>query len=89
MLGDFFSSLLAYGRQAGKLVCHCVDSSEIVSHLVVAAPLAVGQPEAARGIGVAGSSSAQVDHGCQILFLPECDCANPSRSYDTRDASIQ
>ncbi len=89
MLADFFSSLLACGRQSGKLVRHRVDSSQIVSYLVVAAPLAVGKPEAARGIGVAGSSSAQVDHGGQILLLPECDCADPSRSYGTRDASIQ
>ena len=89
MLADFFSSLLACGRQSGELVCHCVDSSEIVSHLVVAAPLVMGQPEAARGIGVTGSGSAQVDYGGQILLLPECDCADPSRSYGTRDASIQ
>ena len=86
---DFFSRLLACDRQSAELVCHCVDSFEIVSHLVAAAPLAVGQSEAARGIGVAGSSSAQVDHGGQILLLPECDCADPSRSYGTRDASIQ
>ena len=89
MLADFFCSLLACGRQSGEPVRHCVDSCEIIPHVVVAAPLVVGQSEAARGIGLAGSSSAQVDHGGQILFLPECDCADPLRSYGTRDTSIQ
>ena len=89
MLADFFSSLLACGRQSGKLICHRVDSCEIIPHVVVAAPLVVGQSEAASGIGVAGSSSAQMDHGGQILLLPECDCADPLRSYGTRDTSIQ
>ena len=89
MLAGFFSSLLACGRQSGELVRHCIDSCEIIPHVVVAAPLVVGQSKAVRGIGLAGSSSAQVDHGGQILLLAECDCADPLRSYGTRNTSIQ
>ena len=49
----------------------------------------MGQLEAVRSIGVAGSSSAEVDYSGQIVLLPERDRAVLSRPYRTRDASIQ
>ena len=88
MLADFFSSLLACGSESGKLVLHRVDSCQIDSHVVVAASLVVGQPEAVCHISVAGSGTAEVDYGGEILLLPERDCADPSRLYGARDASI-
>ena len=38
---------------------------------------------------MAGSGSAEVDHGGQILFLPKRDRADPSGSDGTHDASIE
>jgi hypothetical protein len=60
-----------------KLALHPVDLPKIATDVVVAAPLMVGQLESARGVSMAGTRSTEVDHGGQILLLPECDCAGP------------
>ena len=84
----YLGRLLARGSESGELVLHRVDSCQIDSHVVVAASLVVGQPETVCHIGMAGSSSAEVDYGGEILLLPERDRADPSRLYGARDASI-
>src|SRR5574341_416803 len=80
---------LAGGCQSGKLVLHCIDSCEIVSHVVVAAPFAGGQAKAARGIGAAGSGSTEVDHCGQILLLLERGSGYPPVPNRACNGAIQ
>ena len=85
----YLGRLLARGSESGELVLHRVDSCEITSHVVVAASLVVGQSKSTCHIGAARCGAAEVDHGGQILFLPERDPAYPLRPHGTRDAPIQ
>ena len=85
----YLGRLLACGSESGKLVLHRVHSCQIDSHVMVAASLMVGQPEAACHIGVAGSGSAEMNHSGEILLLLERNPADPSWPYGARDASIE
>src|SRR5438093_1568349 len=80
---------LARGREPGELPLHLVDLREVVADVVIAAPLAGCQPEAAPCIGIAGPGSAEVDHCGQILLLPERDGGDPLAPHHACDASIQ
>ena len=57
-LSDCFVSC----RRLGEPVLQRIDPCQVVSHVVVAAPLVGGQPEPACGIGSTGLGSTEVDH---------------------------
>jgi hypothetical protein len=72
-----------------ELPLHRIDPCEVGSHVVVAASLMGTKPKAARGIGMAGSCSTEVNNGGQILLLLERDLANLSRSHRLCDATVE
>ena len=78
---------LAGGRQPHELPLHRIDLREVISDVMVAAPLVGGQPEAAPCIGLARPGAAQVNHCGQILLLLERGA--PLASHRARDAAIQ
>ncbi len=76
-------------RRLGEPVLQRIDSCQVVSHVVVAAPLPGGQPEFACGISPSGPGSTQMDHGGQVLLLLKRDRVFPSLSYRLGDLPIE
>src|SRR5687768_4605634 len=58
-----------FGREPRKLPLQPVDLCEVSACVMVAAPLTAPEPEAAAGVLVAGSASAQVDDCGEVLPL--------------------
>ena len=66
-----------------------IDPCEVGSHVVVAASLMGTRPKAARGIGMAGSSSTEVNDSSRDPALLKRDRTGLSRSYRLCDAAIE
>lgn len=56
---------------------------------MVAATLAGEQPEAAPGINLARSRSAEVDDGCEVLFFPERRRGRSSMAQGTGNGAVE
>src|SRR5438093_12655329 len=76
-------------RQAHELPFQRVDLCQVAADVVVAAPLAGGQPEAAARVGVARPAATEMDDGGQILFLLERRGGDPLASHRRRDTAIE
>src|SRR5207247_5914052 len=76
-------------RQAHELPFQRVDLCQVAADVVVAAPLAGGQPEAAPRVGVARPGAAEMDDGGQILLLAERGRGDPQAPERTGDAPVQ
>ena len=79
----------AGGREPREPSLRRIDSREVAAHVVVAAPLAGGQSEPPPGVGVSRSLAAQVDHGGEILLLPQGRGGDPPALQRARDLAIQ
>src|SRR6266852_6950319 len=77
------------GGEPGEPALHPVDLGEVATDVVVAAPLAGGEPEAALHVGVPAPDAAQVDDRGQVLLLPERGSDDPPALEGARDVTIE
>src|SRR5712671_3695992 len=72
-----------------ELPLHAVDPRQVTGHVVVAAPLARGDAEAAPGEVVAGTRPAQVDDRGQVLLLTDGGGDDPAALQRAGDVAVE
>jgi len=76
-------------RQPCEHAFHRVDLREITADVVIAAPVAGGQPKAALGVDITRPGAAQVDHAGQIMLLLERRGVDAPALQRIGDAAVQ
>src|SRR6266851_5841391 len=77
------------GGEPRELPLHAVDPRQVTGHVVVAAPLAPGDAEAAPGEVVAGTRPAQVDDRGQVLLLTDGGGDDPAALQRAGDVAVE